>query len=84
MITPVTGDGLLMVRHVSGDVNVNNMVDSGDATLILRYIVGLPIPPQYMPILKRGDMNCNGRIDTGDATLILRDVVGLSIPGCWE
>ncbi len=67
-----------------GDVNRNNRRDTGDATLILRNIVGLPIPSQYLPILPAGDMNCNSRIDTGDATLVLRDVVSLPIPRCWE
>ncbi len=69
---------------IVGDVNNNGRRDTGDSTLILRSIVGLPIPSQYLPILPVGDMNCNGRIDTGDATLILRDVVSLPIPGCWK
>ncbi len=69
--------------EIKGDVNRNGRRDTGDATLILRSIVGLPIPSQYLPILPTGDMNCNNRIDTGDATLVLRDVVGLSIPRCW-
>ncbi len=70
--------------EIRGDINRNGRRDTGDATLILRYIVSLPIPSQYLPVLPIGDMNCNGRIDTGDATLILRDVVSLPIPGCWE
>ncbi len=67
-----------------GDVNRNGVRDTGDATLILSYIVELPIPTEYMPILPIGDMNCNGMIDTGDGTLVLRDVVSLDIPRCWE
>ncbi len=74
----------LSTGEIKGDVNRNGRRDTGDATLILRYIVGLPIPSQYLPVLPIGDMNCNGRIDTGDATLILRDVVSLPIPRCWE
>ncbi len=70
--------------ETKGDVNRNVRRDTGDATLILRSIVGLPIPSQYMPILPIGDMNCNNRIDTGDATLVLRDVVSLPISKCWE
>ncbi len=70
--------------EIKGDVNRNGRRDTGDATLILRSIVGLSIPSQYLPILPTGDMNCNNRIDAGDATLVLRDVVGLSIPRCWE
>ena len=79
-----TMNGQLKVEGVRGDVNRNLRRDTGDATLILRHIVGLPIPPQYLPILPIGDMNCNSRIDTGDATLILRDVVNLPIPICWN
>ncbi len=77
-------NGWLGAGAFRGDVNRNGKLDTGDATLILRSIVGLPIPSQFEPILPTGDMNCNGRIDTGDATLVLREVVGLPIPRCWE
>ena len=70
--------------EIRGDTNSNGIRDTGDATLILRYIVDLSIPPESLPILPTGDMNCNCIIDTGDATLIFRDVVGLDIPRCWE
>lgn len=56
-----------------GDLNHNNRLDTGDATLVLRMIVGLT-PVDYL-----GDMNGNGRIDTGDATIILRIIVGLPV-----
>ncbi len=69
-------------QTLRGDINRNGRQDTGDATLILRNIVGLSIDPQYLPILPAGDMNCNEKIDTGDATLILRNVVGLPIPKC--
>ncbi len=74
----------LSTGETKGDVNRNGRRDTGDATLILRSIVGLPIPSQYLPIIPIGDMNCNNRIDTGDATLVLRDIVSLPIPRCWE
>ncbi len=77
-------NGWLSAGALRGDINRNGRLDTGDATLILRSIVGLSIPSQYQPILPIGDMNCNGRIDTGDATLVLREVVGLPIPRCWE
>ncbi len=77
-------NGWLSAGALRGDVNRNSKLDTGDATLILRSIVGLSIPSQYQPILPIGDMNCNNKIDTGDATLILRDVVGLPISRCWE
>ena len=70
-VVPVVERGKL------GDVNRNGFLDTGDVTLILRYIVGLPIPPEYQPVYPIGDMNNNHRIDTGDGTLILRKIVGL-------
>ncbi len=75
-------NGWLGAGELRGDVNRNGKLDTGDASLILRSIVGLPIPSQFEPVLPTGDMNCNNKIDTGDATLILRDVVGLPIPRC--
>jgi len=48
-------------------------MDTGDATLVLRMVVGLSEQDML------GDMNRNGMIDTGDATLILRRVVGLPV-----
>ena len=69
-------------EYLPGDVNGNWKTDTGDATLLLRSIVGLPISSQYLPILPIGDMNCNNKTDTGDATLVLRIVVGLPIPNC--
>ena len=59
-----------------GDVNRNHGIDSGDATLILRGVVGaveLDEEQQYL-----GDMNNNNGLDTGDATLVLRAVVAQS------
>ena len=70
-VVPVVERGML------GDVNRNGFLDTGDVTLILRYIVGLPIPPECQPVYPIGDMNNNHRIDTGDGTLILRKIVGL-------
>jgi hypothetical protein len=65
-------------------VNGNGILDTGDATIIMRYTATLPVSSEYLPILPIGDVNCNGMIDTGDATLILRDIVGLDITRCWE
>jgi len=72
IIYPGTYDGSIAVKnYMIGDVNHNNMLDTGDATLVLRMIVGLKEQDML------GDMNNNGMIDTGDATLILRKIVGL-------
>jgi hypothetical protein len=60
---------------LKGDMNRNGQLDTGDATLILRKVVGLePTSPEDILI---GDMNGNGFLDSGDATIILRKVVGL-------
>lgn len=72
IIKPLSKDGAISVGQWSrGDVNHNGNLDTGDATLVLRMVVGTW--PQDL----LGDMNNNGVIDTGDATLILRKVVGL-------
>jgi hypothetical protein len=56
-------------------MNRNGGLDTGDATILLRKVVGLePILPEDILI---GDMNGNNTLDTGDATIILRKVVGL-------
>ncbi|MEM2614335.1 MAG: hypothetical protein QXO15_08965 [Nitrososphaerota archaeon] len=70
-ILPKTKDGSVMVFSLKGDLNGNGKLDTGDATLILRMVVGLE------PVNMLGDMNGNGRIDTGDATILLRKIVGL-------
>jgi nitrous oxidase accessory protein len=81
---PLSINFTIPIAGLRGDINRNDRLDTGDATLILRYIVHLPIPSQYMPLIPTGDMNCNGKIDTGDATIILRMIVGLPVPKCWE
>ena len=70
--TPAAIPGSITVeRYMQGDLNHNNVIDTGDATLVLRMVVGLATADML------GDMNGNGMVDTGDATLILRTVVGL-------
>ncbi|MCR6692027.1 MAG: PKD domain-containing protein [archaeon YNP-LCB-003-016] len=60
---------------LKGDMNRNGKLDTGDATILLRKVVGLePILPEDILI---GDMNGTNALDTGDATIILRKVVGL-------
>jgi len=60
---------------IPGDMNRNGVLDTGDATILLRKVVGLePTTPEDITI---GDLNGNGVLDTGDATRILRMVVGL-------
>ena len=56
-----------------GDVNNNGGVDSGDATLVLRYVVGISDLTDEQ--FKAADMNEDGQVTSGDATLILRRTV---------
>jgi hypothetical protein len=56
---------------IIGDLNGNDLLDTGDVTLVLRMAVGLVTQDLL------GDMNSNGFLDTGDATLILRTIVEL-------
>lgn len=59
-----------------GDLNGNNEVDAGDATMLLRAAVGmLELTPEQ---LAAADMNKNGMADAGDATIILRIAVGMN------
>jgi len=67
------GQGLAVIRLC--DMNKNGILDTGDATIVLRKVVGLePTLPEDISI---GDMNGNGILDTEDAMIILRKVVGL-------
>lgn len=61
-----------------GDVNGNGRVDTGDSTLIQRFIAGLQTPTEIQAWVS--DVNNNGQIDTGDATLVLQEIVDLQ-PG---
>ena len=58
-----------------GDVNVDGYVDSDDATLILKYDVGL-IGEEDLNLVV-ADVNSDGYTDSDDATLILKYDVGL-------
>jgi hypothetical protein len=60
---------------LKGDMNRDGRLGTGDATIILRKVVGLgPTSPEDVLI---GDMNGDGSLDSGDATIILKRVVGL-------
>lgn len=53
-----------------GDANGNGRIQTGDATLILRYCA--KIITESGLVIEAADTNSNGKIQTGDATLILR------------
>jgi len=74
-----TGPGAVTVlpRQMLGDVNGNNQLDVGDASLIQRLISGLdPIRPWDVT---ENDINGSGAIDSGDVIKVLRAVVGLDV-----
>ena len=74
-VTTTSGFVTIGPGVLPGDMNKNGILDTGDATIVLRKVVGLePTLPEDISI---GDMNGNGILDTGDATIILRKVVGL-------
>lgn len=58
-----------------GDVNGDGEIDSRDATLILRYAVGLTEFSNDQFLL--ADVTKDGEVDSRDATMILRYAVGL-------
>lgn len=60
--------------NFTGDINSNDKVDVGDATLLLRYIVGLV--DENALDLYSADVNGDGRVNTGDAAYILAYIVG--------
>jgi len=70
-----TGAAPPVVVVVKGDLNGDGKVGIPDASIALRFAVGIgtPTPDQ----LSAGDVNGNGRIDITDATKILRAAVGL-------
>lgn len=58
-----------------GDVTLDGRVDSADASLILRYDLGLS--DIGSAALKNGDVNSDGYVDSADASLILQYDLGL-------
>lgn len=73
-------DGLIKAvlvkgKYILGDVNNDGKVNVGDATVLLRYIVGLCTADEIC--LPAADVNESGMINVGDATLLLRVIVGL-------
>lgn len=57
-----------------GDVQGNGVVDAGDASLVLQYVVGARTLNEVQ--LAAADVDGNGEIQAADASLILQFVVG--------
>ena len=60
---------------LTGDVNGDGKVNTGDATQILKYAAGMLILSDTQ--LANGDTNHDGKVNTGDATLVLKYSAGM-------
>ena len=58
-----------------GDVNANNTIDAGDASLVLQSVVGLTVLSSQQRAV--ADVDGNNAVQAADASLILQYVVGL-------
>lgn len=61
---------------VDGDADGDGSVNSADALLVMRYVMGL-VGPEALD-LDRCDMNGDGVVDSIDATIIMRLAMGLN------
>ncbi len=64
---------------IVGDVDGDGSLTTGDALIILRSLVGLPIVASA--VLANGDANCDGQVTAADAQLILQLDVGIPPQG---
>ena len=71
----VSGQARLLPRRLTADLNGNNRLDIGDATLLQRLAVNLDPRRSWDTALN--DLNRNGSIDSGDVVRLMRVVVGL-------
>lgn len=71
----VSGQTRLLPRRLTADLNGNNRLDIGDATLLQRLAVNLDPRRSWDTALN--DLNRNGSIDSGDVVRLMRIVVGL-------
>jgi hypothetical protein len=62
-------------RKLVGDINGNNRLDIGDASLVQRLLVGLDPKRSWDTALN--DLNKSGTLDSGDVVRVMRAVVGL-------
>ena len=70
-----SGAARILVRHIVGDNNANDLLDIGDATVIQRFLTGLE--PARDWDRTGNDVNQNASLDGGDVIRVLRAVVGL-------
>jgi hypothetical protein len=62
-------------REIAGDVDRDGSITTGDALIILRSLVALPILAGVT--LANGDANCDGQVTAADAQLILQLDIGI-------
>jgi hypothetical protein len=65
----------LLHRKYAGDNNGNDRLDSGDASIIMRFVTSLEPKRTWDTI--NNDLNRNNELDSGDIIRVLRAVVGL-------
>lgn len=70
-----SSSGTGVERYLRGDVDLDGVITSSDARLVLRYAVGLEQAPQVMWII--ADVDQSGEVQPADARLVLRFSVGL-------
>lgn len=81
-LSSTTNSGFVTVEvDILGDVNDDQLVDSGDAIQVLRHSAG--VESLVEPYIAQADVNADQSVDSGDAVLILRKAVGLieTFPG---
>lgn len=75
---PVT----LVEEGLLGDVNVDNLVNSTDALVMLSYDVGTQLPPLFLDRITYGfgDVNYSSETNSTDALIVLSYDVGIPVP----
>ena len=67
-----------VVTYILGDADGNGVITVLDATLIQRYLAGIPVPNPEV-IERNCDLDGNG-IDIADVTWILRSIADIEVP----
>jgi hypothetical protein len=70
----ISGQARLLPRKLTADLNGNQRLDIGDASLLQRLVVGLDPKRSWDTALS--DLNKNGSLDSGDVVRLMRVVVG--------
>ena len=71
----VIGAGGETPEPVPGDVNGSGAIETGDALLVLRYMLGVETLTEEQ--LAAADFDGSGTVDQADALLILRAALGI-------